>query len=136
MNAGIDAAVRGDGSGSLPTLSYISEEYDRGGVRCGTTIKTVGGFHGNFVDAALWAPPWVMRPLSSVIPAAGPCDPAAMHAILAATGSDFLRGDASPASIAAALRLPSAADPAPAAASSSTAATSRLGASRLLELRE
>ena len=98
--------------------------------------KQVGGFHGNFVDAALWAPPWVMRPLSSVIPAAGPCDPAAMHAILAATGSDFLRGDASPASIAAALRLPSAADRASAAASSSTAATSRLGASRLLELRE
>ena len=104
MNAGIDAAVRG--GGSVPTLSYISEEYDRGGVRCGTTIKTVGGFHGNFVDAALWAPPWVMRPLSSVIPAAGPCDPAAMHAILASTGSAFLRGEDSPASIAAALRRP------------------------------
>ena len=51
------------------------------------------------------------------------------------TGSDFLRGDASPASIAAALRLPNTAGAAPAAASS-TAAASRLGASRLLELRD
>ena len=90
MNAGIDAAVRG--GGSLPTLSYISEEYDRGGVRCGTTIKTVGGFHGNFVDAALWAPPWVMRPLSAVIPAAGPCDPIAMHDEIARTGIKWMGG--------------------------------------------
>ena len=56
MNAGIDAAVRGGGGGgggggrkaaALPILSYVSDEYDAAGVRCGTTLHTIGGFHGN-----------------------------------------------------------------------------------------
>ena len=43
------------GSRGLPTLSYVSDEYDRFGVKCGdATLHTVGGFHGNFVDAPLW----------------------------------------------------------------------------------
>ena len=48
MNAGLDAAIgRGAGSPGLPTLSYVSDEYDRAGVRCGTaTLHTIGGFHG------------------------------------------------------------------------------------------
>ena len=34
-------------------LSYVSDEYDRFGVRCGdATLHTVGGFHGNFVECA------------------------------------------------------------------------------------
>jgi hypothetical protein len=41
----------------------------------------------------LWAPPWVMRPLSAVIPAAGPCDPIEMHSSLARTGTEFMRGE-------------------------------------------
>ena len=59
-------------------------------MRCGdATLHTLGGFHGNFVDAPLWAPSWVMTPLSFVIPASGPCDPIAMHAMLARTARLF-----------------------------------------------
>ena len=49
MNGGIGAAAGGGRGGGVPTLSYVSDEYDRAGVRCGTTLHTVGGFHGNFV---------------------------------------------------------------------------------------
>ena len=93
MNAGIDAAVSGvRRSGSpLPTLSYVSDEYDAARVRCGTTAHVIGGRHGNFVDAPLWAPLWVMRPLSAIIPAAGPVDPRRLHSELASTGSCFMR---------------------------------------------
>lgn len=73
-----------------PVLSYTSDEYDRAGVRCGTTYHVEGCFHGNFVDAALWAPPWVMRPLSTVIPAAGPGEPGELHAMLARSGAQFM----------------------------------------------
>ena len=74
-----------------PTISYVSDEYDKYGVRCGeATFHTVGGFHGNFVDAPLWAPKWVMAPLSFVIPAAGPCDAEAMHDMLARTAKLFM----------------------------------------------
>eukprot|EP00802_Teleaulax_amphioxeia_P018616 Tamp_18814.p1 GENE.Tamp_18814~~Tamp_18814.p1 ORF type:complete len:426 (+),score=44.18 Tamp_18814:158-1279(+) len=73
-----------------PTVSFTSDEYDRGGVICGRTQHAKGCFHGNFVDAALWAPPWVMRPLSAVIPAAGPCDPARMHSVLARAAAAFM----------------------------------------------
>ena len=89
-------ACRG-GSLECPVLSFTSDEYDRAGVVCGTTYHIDGCFHGNFVDAALWAPPWVMRPLSAVVPAAGPMEPAAVHAVLARTAARFLKmreGDA------------------------------------------
>ena len=76
----------------VPTLSYVSDEYDKYGVRCGeATLHTVGGFHGNFVDAPLWAPEWVMAPLSVLIPAAGPCNPVAMHEVLARSARQFMR---------------------------------------------
>jgi len=79
------------GARTAPTLSYVSDEYDRFGVKCGdATLHTVGGFHGNFVDAPLWAPNWVMAPLSFVIPASGPCDPVAMHDTLARTARMFM----------------------------------------------
>ena len=93
MNAGIDAAVgRGASKPGLPTLSYVSDEYDAAGVRCGdATLHTIGGFHGNFVDAPLWAPSWVMRPLSALIPAAGPADPLALHEVLAKTAKVYMR---------------------------------------------
>ena len=91
MSAGIDAALRGGRDTGLPILSYVSDEYDRAGVRCGATVHTIGGFHGNFVDAPLWAPLWVMRPLSALIPAAGPVDPCLMHAELARTASAVLQ---------------------------------------------
>ena len=75
------------------TVSFTSDEYDAAGVRCGETYHCRGAFHGNFVDAPLWAPPWVMRPLSAVIPAAGPVDPAAAHTALAGAAVDYMRGN-------------------------------------------
>lgn len=59
-------------------------------MRCGdATLHAVGGFHGNFVDAPLWAPNWVMAPLSFLIPASGPCDAIAMHETLARSARLF-----------------------------------------------
>lgn len=75
----------------IPLVSFTSDEYDRGGVQCGTTYHVDGCFHGNFVDAALWAPLWVMRPLSLLIPAAGPGDPAALHVLLARAAAKFMQ---------------------------------------------
>jgi pimeloyl-ACP methyl ester carboxylesterase len=74
-----------------PILSYISDEYNRGGVRCGdVTLHCQGAFHGNFVDAPLWAPLWVMRPLSLLIPAAGPANPESVHDQLADSAAAFM----------------------------------------------
>ena len=75
----------------VPTVSWTSDEYDRAGIRCGHTLHAKGCFHGNFVDAALWAPWWVMRPLSTFIPAAGPCDPIRMHHLLADSAGAFMK---------------------------------------------
>ena len=74
-------------------------------MRCGAeTLHCRGAFHGNFVDAPLWAPPWVMRPLSAVIPAAGPADPAEMHAALARAAARFMSGE--PAGVVAPRDVP------------------------------
>lgn len=74
----------------LPTVSYVSDEYNRGGIKCGdATYHIKGAFHGNFVDAPLWAPLWVMRTLSVVIPACGPSDPETVHRQLAKSARAF-----------------------------------------------
>ena len=74
----------------MPTISYTSDEYNRGGVRCGdVTFHVKGAYHGNFVDAPLWAPLWVMRTLSLIIPACGPDDPNQIHHELAESAMAF-----------------------------------------------
>lgn len=74
----------------IPTVSYVSDEYNRAGIACGdATYHVKGAFHGNFVDAPLWAPLWVMRTLSAVIPACGPADPEAVHSELADSARGF-----------------------------------------------
>lgn len=76
---------------NIPTVSYTSDEYNGAGVRYGDlTLHVRGAFHGNFVDAPLWAPPIVMRTLSLLIPAAGPNDPVSVHNALAASASAFM----------------------------------------------
>ena len=75
----------------IPTVTYISDEYNRANVRYGDlTLHIKGAYHGNFVDAPLWAPTFVMRLLSLVIPAAGPADPNEVHEQLAQSAFDFM----------------------------------------------
>ena len=74
----------------IATISYVSDEYNRDNVRYGDlTLHVKGCFHGNFVDAPLWAPRLVMRPLSLAIPAAGPADPFMVHEQLANSAMAF-----------------------------------------------
>ncbi len=77
----------------LPTVSYTSDEYNRAGIACGdATYHVKGAFHGNFVDAPLWAPLWVMRTLSVAIPACGPADPEVVHSELSESARAFCFG--------------------------------------------
>ena len=76
----------------IPTISYISDEYNRANVRYGDlTIHVKGCYHGGFVDAPLWAPGLIMRSLSLVIPAAGPADPLMVHNQLAESAIAFMK---------------------------------------------
>lgn len=91
----------GMGYGMLPpngstskihTISYISDEYNRDNVRYGDlTLHVKGCYHGNFVDAPLWAPRFVMRSLSLVIPAAGPAPSELIHEQLANSALAFIK---------------------------------------------
>lgn len=76
----------------IPTITYVSDEYNRANVRYGDrTLHVNGAYHGNFVDAPLWAPLSIMRLLSLVIPAAGPADPMDVHEQLAESAFEFMR---------------------------------------------
>ncbi len=86
--------IRPNGAKSqIPAISYISDEYDRANVRCvDLTLHVRGCFHGNFVDAPLWVPVAVMRPLTLAIPALGPADPFVVHDQLAESAMAILEG--------------------------------------------
>jgi len=90
-----DPAVRSQIRTPVRTLSYVSDQYAARGVRCGqTTLQCIGAAHGNFVDAALWAPLPLMRALSRlVIPVAGEIDPLRLYAALACSAAAFMAGD-------------------------------------------
>ena len=53
-------------------------------------IHVRGAFHGDFVDSPLWDLEWLMRPLSVVIPAAGPVDPDQEHIELVKSAGVFM----------------------------------------------
>ncbi len=83
----------------IPSITYTSDEYNKAKVRYGDlTLHVRGAYHGNFVDAPLWAPSIVMRTLSLLIPAAGPSNPVEVHERLAESASEFMqnRDPASP----------------------------------------
>lgn len=76
----------------IPSITYTSDEYNRAKVRYGDlTLHVKGAYHGNFVDAPLWAPSVVMRLLSLLIPAAGPSNPVEVHEQLAQSAAEFIR---------------------------------------------
>lgn len=77
---------------TIKTISYISDEYNRANTRYGDlTLHVKGCYHGNFVDAPLWAPRFVMRLLSLAIPAAGPAQPMEIHDQLAESAIAFMK---------------------------------------------
>ena len=76
----------------IPTVTYTSDEYNKANVRYGDlTMHVRGAYHGNFVDAPLWAPSIIMRFLSILIPAAGPANPVEVHEQLAESAAAFIR---------------------------------------------
>ena len=76
----------------IPTITYVSYEYNRANVRYGDlTLHVKGVYHGNFVDAPLWAPIIVMRLLSLIIPAAGPANPMEVHEQLSQSAFEFMK---------------------------------------------
>jgi pimeloyl-ACP methyl ester carboxylesterase len=76
----------------VPAVSYVSDEYNKANVKYGDiTIHVRGCRHGNFVDAPLWAPRWIMNVLSLVIPIAGPSDAIAVHNQLADSAIAFIK---------------------------------------------
>lgn len=76
---------------NVPVMTFLSEEYDSNNVRAGVNFMCRGAFHGNFVDAPLWAPSWVMRLVSLAIPAAGPAEPVKLHLALAKACAVFMK---------------------------------------------
>jgi pimeloyl-ACP methyl ester carboxylesterase len=76
----------------IPTVTFVSDEYNKANVRYGDlTLHVKGASHGNFVDAPLWAPLFVMRFLLLVIPAVGSANPIDVHEQLSQSAFDFIR---------------------------------------------
>ncbi|KAK3277408.1 hypothetical protein CYMTET_14582 [Cymbomonas tetramitiformis] len=73
-NARIRAGVAKALSGSAPNSS---------------AWHILGAEHGNFVDAPMWAPLWVMRNIP-FIPAAGAADPVQVHDVLGTSSQAFM----------------------------------------------
>jgi len=84
--------VMGDQYVRIKSLMQQAQYVNNNAVRGSGVYHLKGASHGNFVDAALWAPLFIMQTLGAIgIPAAGPLDPTDAHIELARSALTFVK---------------------------------------------